>query len=167
MVPFPGTFQRAVPFPLRVLTMIRKARSTLRLEAEAHDDKSNSAYRAGVGSARNTKVQEVAMWKYSTIVPLSVALILSMGVYAEAASHCDAVVAGRINQLNIDMDDIRSIFYTRQIRSRGDDDRVVGIFAWVNFHSCKGSMVIDMDVRCHVRKVYTRHECRVPGVRHW
>ena len=104
------------------------------------------------------------MWKYSTIVPLSVALIFSMGAYAEAASRCDAVVAERIKQLNIDRDDIRSIFYTRRFRSSRDDDRVVGIFAWVNFHSCKGSMVIDMDVRCNIRKVYTRHECRVPGV---
>ncbi len=104
------------------------------------------------------------MWKYSTIVPLSVALILSMGAYAEAASRCDAVVTDRIKQLNIDMDDIRSIFYTRRTRSSRGDDRVVAIDAWVNFHSCKGSMVIDMDVRCHVRKVYTRHECRVPGV---
>ncbi len=104
------------------------------------------------------------MWKYSTIVPLSVALIFSMGAYAEAASRCDAVVTERLNQLNIDMADVRNFFYTRQIRSSRDDDRVVGILAWVNFHSCKGSMVIDMDVRCNVRKVYTRHECRVPGV---
>ena len=104
------------------------------------------------------------MGKYSTIVRLSVALIFSMGAFAEAASRCDAVVAERLDQLDIDMADVRKIFYTRQTRTRGDDERVVGIDGWVNFHSCKGSLVIDMDVGCRVRQVYTRHECEVPGI---
>ena len=104
------------------------------------------------------------MWKYSTIVPLSVALVFSIGAYAEAASPCETVVTERLNQLDIDMADVRKIFYSRQIQTRGDGHRVVGMDAWVNFHSCKGSLVIDMDVRCRVRQIYTRDECEVPGI---
>ena len=99
-----------------------------------------------------------------TLAPLTAALIVLFGSFSYAESPCETVVTERLNQLDIDMADVRSIFYTRRTQTRGDDDRVVGIDAWVNFHSCKGSLVIDMDRGCRVRQVYTRYECEVPGI---
>ena len=104
------------------------------------------------------------MRKYFTIASLSMALILLFGPFARGASPCETVVTERLNQLDIDIADVRSIFYIRQIQTSGDHRRVIGIDAWVNFHSCKGSLVIDMDRHCRVRQVYTRYECEVPGI---
>ena len=104
------------------------------------------------------------MRKYFTIASLSMVLILLFAPFAHGASRCDTVVTERLDRLNIDSADVRSIYYARRIQTRGDDDRVVGIDAWVSFHSCKGSLVIDMDRHCRVRQVYTRHECEVPGI---
>ena len=83
---------------------------------------------------------------------------------AHGANLCETVVTERLNQLDIDIADIRSIYYVRRIRTGRENDRVIGIDAWVNFHSCKGSLVINMSRHGHVRQVYTRGECEVPGI---
>ncbi len=104
------------------------------------------------------------MRKYFTIASLSIVLILLFGPFAHGASPCETVVTERLNQLDIDIADVRSIFYIKRIQRRRNSGRVIGIDAWVNFHSCKGSLVIDMDPHCRVRQVYTRYECEVPGI---
>ena len=104
------------------------------------------------------------MRKYFTIASLSMVLILLFWPFAHGASPCETAVTERLSQLDIDMADVRNIFYTRQIRHGRNQERVIGFDAWVNFHSCKGSLVIDMDRYCRVRQVYTRYECKVPGI---
>ncbi len=81
-------------------------------------------------------------------------------------SRCEAVVDQRLDQINVDRTDIKKIFYTRQYRhrSRDESDRVVGTDAWVRFNSCKGYLVINLDKFCSVRKVYTRGQCKIPGI---
>ncbi len=104
------------------------------------------------------------MRKYFTIASLSMVLIFLFGPFAHGASPCETVVTERLDQLDIDIADVRSIFYDRKIQLGTVHDSVIGIDAWVNFHSCKGSLVIAMDRSCRVRQVYTRDECEVPGI---
>ncbi len=79
-------------------------------------------------------------------------------------SRCEAVVDQRLDQINVDRADIKKLFYTRQTRSVRGEERVVGTDAWVRFHSCKGYLVIDLDNFCRVRQVYTRGQCKLPGM---
>ncbi len=80
-------------------------------------------------------------------------------------SRCEAVVDQRLDQINVDRTDIKKIFYTRQSRGGGRDGmRTVVTNAWVQFHSCKGYLVIDLDNFCRVRQVYTRGQCKIPGI---
>ena len=104
------------------------------------------------------------MGGYSIIGPLSIALVLFFEADAYGANPCETVVADRLDRLNIELGDVRGITYARNIRSRRNNGRVVGYEAWVRFQSCKGALVIDMDRHCRVKQVYTRYECRVPGV---
>ncbi len=103
------------------------------------------------------------MRKYLEIVPLSVALTLLFGNLSYGASSCEAVVTDRISQTDIDQDDVRTIAYTVQ-RSGGEAALVRGIDAWVSFHSCKGSLVINMNRECHIKQVYTRGGCQSAGI---
>ncbi len=108
-------------------------------------------------------------------LPISLLVFVStlfIGPVADGAfvnppySRCEAVVDQRLDQINVDRTDIKKIFYTRQHRSGGRDNggRVVGTDAWVRFHSCKGYLVIGLDNFCRVRQVYTRGQCKTPGI---
>ena len=86
--------------------------------------------------------------------------VLFIGPY----SRCDSVVDQQLDRLNVDRADIEKLFYTKQYRDVRGDVRVVGTDAWVRFHSCKGYLVIDLDSFCRVRQVYTRGQCKIPGI---
>ena len=115
------------------------------------------------------KVEMLRNLPISFLVFVSISLI---GPVADGAfinppySRCETVVNQRLDQIKVDRTDIRKIFYTRQHRSGGGDngDRVVGTDAWVQFHSCKGYLVIDLNNSCRVRQVYTRGQCKIPGI---
>ncbi len=79
-------------------------------------------------------------------------------------TRCESVVDQQLDRLNVDRAEIERLFYTQQYRRVRGDERVVGTDAWVRFHSCKGYLVIDLDNFCRVRQVYTRGECKIPGV---
>ena len=80
-------------------------------------------------------------------------------------TRCESVVDQQLDRLNVDRADIEKLFYTRQYRTgRGDETVVVGTDAWVQFHSCKGYLVISLDYFCRVRQVYTRGQCKIPGI---
>ena len=100
-----------------------------------------------------------------SVVTLGLALAVLSSTPSEAArAYCERTVAERLDRLNVDRSDVRLIYYELQRQFRGDNDRVVGILAWVSLQSCKGNLVINMDVYCRVRQVYTRYECEVPGI---
>ena len=75
-----------------------------------------------------------------------------------------AVYGQQLDRLDVDRADIEKLFYTKQYRDVRGDVRVVGTDAWVRFHSCKGYLVIDLDSFCRVRQVYTRGQCKIPGI---
>ncbi len=75
-------------------------------------------------------------------VMAGLALVLLSGTPAEAARNsCEATVAERLDRLNVDRADVRGVNYDVQRRTRGDNERVVGILAWVRLRSCKGYLV--------------------------
>ncbi len=131
------------------------------------------------------KLPATRVWDFCTAVlgkvemlrnlPISLLVFVStllIGPVADGAFvnppyvRCEAVVDQRLDQINVDRTDIKKIFYTRKHRGRGANEGDVeqGTIAWVRFHSCKGYLVIDLDYFCRVRQVYTRGQCKIPGI---
>ena len=100
-----------------------------------------------------------------SFVMIGLALVLLSGTPVEAArKFCEAMVAERLDHLNVEPSDIRGISYThKRGGNRDGDGRVKGILAWVSLKSCRGSLVIDMSPRCQVRQIYGRSECDLGG----
>ena len=97
-------------------------------------------------------------------IGLALALVLLAVLPAEAArTYCKATVSERLDRLNVDPSDIRGIYYDVQRQSSRNNDRVVGILAWVSLYSCKGYLVVDLSRHCTVRQVYGRGECNLDG----
>ncbi|MFQ6018400.1 MAG: hypothetical protein ACE5KF_09400 [Kiloniellaceae bacterium] len=97
-------------------------------------------------------------------VMAGLALVLLSGTPAEAArKSCAATVAERLDRLNVDRADVRGVYYDVQRRTSGDNERVVGVLAWVRLRSCRGYLVIDMSRHCTVRQVYGRGACDLGG----
>ena len=103
------------------------------------------------------------MMKPAIMAGFGVALALLTTPAEAARAYCEGTVTERLDRLKVDPSDVRSIYYDLQRQTRGDNDRVVGILAWVRLRSCKGYLVIDMSVRCRVRQVYGRGECDLGG----
>ena len=89
--------------------------------------------------------------------------ILTATPAGAAREPCEATVVERLDRLNVERSDIRGVYYDVQRRTSGDNDRVVGILAWVSLKSCRGYLVIDLSVRCRVRQVYGRGGCDLGG----
>ncbi len=99
-----------------------------------------------------------------SFVTLGLALVLLGGTPAEAAqTYCEATVSEHLDRLNVDPADVRGIFYDVQRHTSRNNDRVVGILAWVSLQSCKGYLVINMSRHCTVRQVYGRGACSLGG----
>ncbi len=93
-----------------------------------------------------------------------IALALVIAAPAEATQHdCEAVVAQRLDRLNVDPSDIRKISYIPIYRFMAEDEELIGYEAWVSLHSCRGNLVIDMDQYCRLRQVYGRGACDLGG----
>ncbi len=97
-------------------------------------------------------------------IGLALALVLLSAISAEAAqTYCESTVSERLDRLNVDPADVRGIYYEAQRRIGRNNDRVVGILAWVRLRSCRGYLVIDMSRHCTVRQVYGRGSCDLGG----
>ena len=95
---------------------------------------------------------------------LAAALVLLTAYPAKSAQkYCESKVSERLDRLDLDPSDIRSIFYDPQRRSSRNHDRIVRILAWVSLHSCKGYVIVDLSRHCTVREVYGRGECTLGG----
>ena len=102
--------------------------------------------------------------KSALTVGVALALVLLSAISAEAAqSYCEATVSERLDRLNVDPSDIRSIVYKAQRQLGRNNERVIRILAWVSLQSCKGYLVVDMSPTCRVRQVYGRGACDLGG----
>ena len=75
--------------------------------------------------------------------------------------YCEPQVSERLDILKIDPSDINGITYEAQRRAARNNDQIARILAWVNLHSCKGYVVIDLSPQCTVRQIYGRGGCSV------
>jgi hypothetical protein len=97
-------------------------------------------------------------------IGLALGILLLPALPTEAAGprkYCEPQVSERLNLLKIGPSDIYEITYEAQRRSSGKNDQIVAILAWVNLHSCKGYVIIDLSQQCTVRQVYGRDGCKV------
>ncbi len=104
-----------------------------------------------------------------TAVMIVVSLVLA-GAPAFSARHdqCDAIVADRLAELDIGLEDVRTVTYVQDSASVGRSGIISrGVKAWVELKSCKGSVVMDINDRCRIKQTYTRGGCRIPGVKNY
>ena len=78
---------------------------------------------------------------------------------AKAEHNCRPTVTERLNRLKVDSADVRKIDWVEIVKSKGDDDYVERIDAWVSLRSCEGHVVMEMTPHCFVRQIYGRGEC--------
>ncbi len=101
------------------------------------------------------------MTKCAVIIGLGLSLMISAPADA-ARSPCEATVAERLDDLNVDPSDIRKIGYVA-VRGGREGGQLIGFEAWVSLQSCKGNLVINLSKRCRIRDVYGRGECELGG----
>ena len=81
-------------------------------------------------------------------------------------SHCEIALADAIESAGVATSDIENTSVSAW--TTGDDNSVVISYnAWVNLKSCAGSLNVMLHPGCWVEQVYTRGECRLPGVPHY
>ncbi len=103
------------------------------------------------------------MTNCTVIVGLGISLMIGGLADAAARSPCKAVVAERLDGLNVDPADVHKISYVVLQSSRRDGGPAIGFEAWVSLNSCKGNLVVNLSKRCRIRDVYGRGECKLGG----
>ena len=101
------------------------------------------------------------------LATLALSLALGAALPATAAgpyARCDKAVEQRLAELGLGDDVVRSIYISPRVISGRRGDRVAGYDAWVRLAGCSGALVFTLDRHCRERQVYTRGDCRVPGV---
>ena len=79
---------------------------------------------------------------------------------------CQKTVDERLIQLAIPANDVLRMQFSPTYQEDADGNRRRdGTGAWIRLHSCEGALVIDLARACRVRQVYTRGDCRLPGVK--
>ena len=104
--------------------------------------------------------------------PLCLSALLALSVLVgcseiRVAKSCPAVALDRLDQIGVDLAEVRKISYTPQREGGDNNTRTIGWDAWVRFHSCQGALIVDMTDYCYVRQIYTRGECERPGLPHY
>ena len=97
-------------------------------------------------------------------IGLALGLFILLVPPTEAAGsrkYCEPQVNQRLALLKVDPSDIAEITYEARRHPGRDDDQIVRILAWVNQHSCKGYVIIDLSQQCTVRQIYGRDGCNV------
>ena len=74
---------------------------------------------------------------------------------------CEAIVAERLDRLNVDPSDIRKIHHMAAHAANRESARKTGYEAWVSLRSCKGNLVVKMSLRCKIRDVYGHGDCEL------
>ena len=112
------------------------------------------------GRASFERVRQV-LW----IVAALGLLVTALPTTAQGQERCQAAVNEILHKLAIDADDVRSLQFspTYEIDDEGNRHSI-GTDVWVRLRSCQGALVIGLRA-CRVRQVYTRGDCRLPGIK--
>ncbi len=93
-------------------------------------------------------------------------LVTALPTAAQGQERCQAIVDQRLGQLAIGADDVLRLQFSPTYQEDADGDRrSTGTDVWVRLRSCRGALVIDLTRACRVRQVYTRGDCRLPGIK--
>ena len=98
---------------------------------------------------------------------LALSVLVGCSSDTRVVKSCHEVVLDRLDQIGVDMAEVKKISYARQTESGGNNDRTIGWDAWVKFHSCQGALIVDMTTYCYVQQIYTRGACERPGLPHY
>lgn len=83
---------------------------------------------------------------------------------AARITQCLPEVEQTLNELGVDQSTVKKITVFPRLQPGQSISTVTGYDASVSFNSCRGYLAIDMNRACQVRQVYSRNECRIPGV---
>lgn len=105
------------------------------------------------------------MPRHTPTILLAAALTLATAFPAAARfGQCLPEVEQTLAELKIDKSTIKKISILARRRTGQSVNTIIGYDATVSFKSCRGHLAIDMNRVCHVKQVYSRNECRFPGV---
>lgn len=79
-------------------------------------------------------------------------------------NQCLPEVEQKLAELNINKSVINKISVLARRQSGQNTNRIIGYDGTVSFKNCRGHLAIEMNRVCHVTQVYSRNECRFPGV---
>lgn len=89
---------------------------------------------------------------------------LAAGVADAQEIPCAATVERAWSDAGFDPSDVETTFVTDRYHFDAENEYLIGYDVWTRFKSCKGALVVDITDSCYLRQVYTRGECRLPGV---
>ena len=100
----------------------------------------------------------------AAIIAASLVLV-SASAAAGSYPQCEDAVGELLATLGVDPADIRGIAYVPVLAGGRGGTSLVAVQAWVDLKSCSGSVVVETNLRCRVKKAYTRGECRIPDLK--
>ena len=83
---------------------------------------------------------------------------------AARITQCLPEVEQTLNELGVNQTSVKKITVFPRLQPGQSISTVTGYDASVSFNNCRGYLAIDMNRTCQVRQIYSRNECRVPGV---
>ncbi len=83
---------------------------------------------------------------------------------AARITQCLPEVKQTLNELGVNQSSVKKIsIFPRQLAGQSFG-RITGYDASISLNSCSGYLAVEMTRSCHVKQVYSRNECRIPGV---
>ena len=96
---------------------------------------------------------------------IMVVLGLVISAPSIAQTHiCQPAIDAQLQKDGIALNQVTSISIGRE-RTSGEDGSLYGYKYWIRMKSCKkGHLIIDLDLYCDVKGVYTSGPCEIAGV---
>ncbi len=106
------------------------------------------------------------MLRKTSTALVAAALTIATAFPAAAAGfkQCLPEVEQTLSELGVDSSSVKKISVFPKNRPGQSGGIITGYDASVSFNNCGGYLAIDLSRTCSVKRLYTRNECRIPGV---
>lgn len=93
----------------------------------------------------------------------------AFAVQAEEELICKATIESVLDKYEIDRSTIKKMYIINQYEGQGRSSSgfIAARNGWVDFNTCKGSLVVKMSLECDVEEIYTRYGCEIPGLKNY